>query len=151
MLAGAHEGNQTPLATAVHFEQFLIGNLVDLRPDRGIVEALAPVGIQVLIVEQRKVAVEPTRQVHAVGDGGDGHLPQGEIGPQVVEHLLGDLAVQTADGVAVGGGTERQYGHGEALVAVETVAATEPVEPEPSSSAPLLTVWPSGCGTVRPM
>src|ERR1022692_609558 len=125
VLAGPHEGNQTPLAPAVHFEQFLIWNLLDLCPDGGIVEALAPVGIQVLIVEQRQVAVEPARQVHAVGDGGDGHLPQREIGPQVVEHLLGDLAVQTADGVAVGGGAERQYGHGEALVAVETVAASE--------------------------
>src|ERR1017187_9729286 len=55
VLAGAHEGNQAPLATAVHFEQLLIGNLLDLVPDGGVVEALAPVGIQVLIVEQRQV------------------------------------------------------------------------------------------------
>ena len=51
MLAGAHEGYQAPLAPTVHFEQFLIGNFLDLFPDSGIVEALAPVRIQVLIVE----------------------------------------------------------------------------------------------------
>ena len=79
MLARTDERDQPPLAPAVDFEQFFIRNVVDLFPDGGIVETLAPVRLEVLIVEQGKVAVEPARQVHAVGDGGDGHLPQRQI------------------------------------------------------------------------
>ena len=35
--------------------------------------------------------------------------------------------------------------------AKERARASRPVEPEPSSSAPLLTLWPSGSGALSPM
>ncbi len=124
-LALADEIDQPALAPAVHLQQFLVGNLVHLFPDAGVVEALAPVGLQVLVVKLGQVAIQPTGQVDAVGDRGDGHFPDRQLRPQVVEHLLRNLAVQPADGIAVGRGIQRQHGHGEALVAVVDVAPAQ--------------------------
>jgi len=42
-----------------------------------------------------------------------------------VPHLLRDLAMQAADGVAIGGGVESQDGHGKRLTAIVGVAAAE--------------------------
>ena len=125
MLTRAHEGDQPALAAAVDLQQFFIRNVFDLFPDVGIVEAVAPVRLQVLVVEQGQIAVQPARQMDAVGDGRDRHFPQRQLRPEVVEHFLRDVAMQAADGVAVGGGIERQDGHGEAFVAIVRIAPPE--------------------------
>ena len=49
-LALPNETDQAPLAPAMSFQQFLVRDLTHLFPDGGVVEALAPVGLQVLIV-----------------------------------------------------------------------------------------------------
>jgi hypothetical protein len=51
----------------MHFEQFFVGNVRDLLPDAEIVPAVAPVGLEILIVEIGQIAVEPAGQVDAVG------------------------------------------------------------------------------------
>ena len=71
----ANEGHHAALAAAVGFPQFAGGDVGGLPPDFGIVMALAPVGLQVLIVEVGQVAVDPGGQVDAVGDGGDRDFP----------------------------------------------------------------------------
>ena len=53
LLPLAHETHQPPLAPAVHFQQLLVRNVFHLLPDGRVVEALAPVRLQVLIVERR--------------------------------------------------------------------------------------------------
>ena len=109
----------------MHFQQLLVGNVRHLLPDGRIVEAIAPVRLQVLIVERGQVAVQPAGQMHAVGDRGDGHLPNRQLRPHVVKHLLRYLAVQPADGIAVRRSVQRQHGHREALVAVVQIAAAQ--------------------------
>ena len=99
-----------------------------LAPDFGIVVALAPVGLQVLIVDGGEVAVDPGGQVDAVGDGGDGDFPDRKTGPQVFPHFLRDLAVQAADGVAEGGGLHGEDGHGKRFVGIGACGASQSQE-----------------------
>ena len=63
--------------------------------------------------------------MHAIGDGGDGHFLYGEFGPEILEHLLRNGAVEDADGVAEGGGFEGKDGHRETLRVVLHVGAAE--------------------------
>ena len=57
----AHKSNQAALAAAVRFPQFARGDVAGLLPGLGFIVALAPVRLQVLIVEVRQVAIDPRR------------------------------------------------------------------------------------------
>ena len=106
----------------MRFPDLLVGNVLHLFPGLGIREPLAPVRLQVLVVERGQVAAEPAQQVYAVGDGDDGDLPHRELRPQVLEHLLRDRPVQPAHRVAEAGRLDRQHGHREPLVAIRGIA-----------------------------
>ena len=114
----AHEGHQVALAAAMRFPQFLRRECRPPGPRSRVGIALAPVRLQVLIVELRQIAVEPGQQMHAVGDGGDGHFPHRQLGPQLLPHFLRDLAMQAADRVAEGRGLNGADGHGKRLVVI---------------------------------
>ncbi len=114
----ADEGNQAAFAAAMHFEKLFVRNVPDLLPDAVIVPAVAPVGFEVLIVEIGQIAVDPAGQVDAVGHRSDRRFPDRQRGPEGVPHLLRNLAVQPADGVAIGRSIQRQNRHGERLAAI---------------------------------
>ena len=84
-----------------------------------------PVRLEVLFVDRGQVTVDPTGQVDAVSDGGDGHLPTGQFRPQAVPHVLGDGAMELADRVAERGGFDGGDGHREGFLRVVRVAAAE--------------------------
>src|SRR5262245_15177117 len=110
-LAIAHECDEAALAAPMHFEKFLIGDLSDLLPDGGICPAGAPVGLEELIVKRRQIAVNPAWQVHAIGDPRDRGFRYRKLGPKAMPHLLGNLTVQTADGVTPRRGVESEDRH----------------------------------------
>ena len=87
-----------------------------MPPGLRIVIALAPVRLQVLIVKVGQVAVDPGREVHAVGDRRDRHFPHRQAGPQLFPHALRNFAVQAADRIAKGRSLHSADGHREGFV-----------------------------------
>src|ERR1017187_3204030 len=75
----AHEIHQAALAAAMHLQQFFVRNLFHLPPDGGVGEAIAPVRLQILIVERRQIAVEPACEVHAIGYRTNGYFPDRQL------------------------------------------------------------------------
>ena len=121
----AHEIHQAALAAAMHFQQFLVRNLFDLLPDAGVGQPVAPVRLQIPIIERRQVPVEPACQVHAVGHRADRHFPDRQWRPQVVPQFLRDVAMQLAHRIAVRGRFQRQDGHRKPLLAIGRIAAPQ--------------------------
>src|SRR5271165_819564 len=105
--------NQVTLPPAMCFPKLLIGNVLHQVPELGVGIALAPVRLQVRVINLGEVSIEPSGQMHSVGDGGDGNLPNRKFRPQVLPHFLGNLAVQAAYGIAERGRFDGEDCHGE--------------------------------------
>ena len=98
--------------------QLLRRNVFHQVPNAWIRISLPPIGLQVLIVELRKIAIEPRQQMHAVGYRGDWNFPHRQLGPQLLPHFLRHLAVQAAHGVAECRGLDGRDRHREWFVVI---------------------------------
>ncbi len=92
--AGADEGDELAFALFVGFPDFFGRNVVDEVPGGFIFGVFAPVGLEEVVVDASEIAVEPSGDVYAVGDGGDGDFAGGELWPEVLPHFAGDFAVE---------------------------------------------------------
>ena len=110
----AHEGDQRLAALLAGAPQLVVVGLLDPRPPLGV--GLVPLGEHVLGEQVGHRRRHPRAGVHAVGDRGDRRLLDGHIGPEVVEHLAADVAVELGHRVGAAGQPQAHHRHVEPLV-----------------------------------
>ena len=118
--------DQTAAPGLVGLPQLAIRDLIDLLPGLGPFIRVAPVLSQIAVVERGDLYRGPGLDVDPVGDRGDGDLLLVDAGPETGPHLAGDLAVQQADAVGVGGEPQGKDGHAEVAALVVGVDSTQP-------------------------
>ena len=99
---------------------------------------VAPVRLQILIVELRQIAIQPGGKMHAVGHRRYGNLPNRQLRPQLLPHFLRYLTVQAAHRIAKRGRLDGQDGHRKRLLVIfrtEASQGQEFVERHPAIAA----------------
>ncbi len=89
----------------------------------GVVVAIAPAGVEVVVEEPRDLRRQPGRHVGAVRDRADRPLVFREPRPDRPPHLTGDFPVKLADGVGRARGPQGERGHVEERPAAVVVVA----------------------------
>ena len=128
----------------MRFPQIHGGDLINLRPHLRVAVTFAPIRLQVLIVENRQITIDPSGQVNTVGDRCDWHFPIWKIGPQVLPHLLRDFAMQNTHCVAGGRGAQGTHRHGKRflfIAAIMTAQGDQILETDPGLAAILVEVF----------
>ncbi|KAF5029253.1 hypothetical protein DSECCO2_650520 [anaerobic digester metagenome] len=107
-------GEELHLQPLVFAPEFVVRYLVDHLPYDRVIVILSPVRVDhvhVTVKERLDTVVQPRGQVDAVCDGVDRDLLQGQVGPEWLPHLPGDLAVPPRDAVVKETHTEGKRGH----------------------------------------
>ncbi len=110
-------GEQVLVVPLANGPEFLVRDVQDWRPDVFVLHALLPIGGEIPVEQLLHGRRNPGREVDAIGDGGDRGQRRLDVGPDVVPHGAGDLAVAGADAVAVTGEAHGERGHVEAVAA----------------------------------
>ena len=119
----ADEREQVVAQRLARRPQLLVRDLEDARPERRVVVAIAPAGVEVVVEQPRHLGRHPRRHVDAVGDRADRPLVVRDARPERRPHLARDLAVQLADGVDRARRPQRERRHVELRPAAVVVVA----------------------------
>ena len=141
----AHEGDHRLAALLAGPPDLVVASVGQALPAVGV--GLVPLGEHVAGEHVGHVGGHPRVGVDAVGDGGDRHLVDGHVGPEVAEHLAADLAVELGHRVRPPGEPQAHHRHVEALVGRVAGAVAE----RPSARRALMPdlAWPSRRSSAR--
>ena len=116
--AAAREHHQALAAQLVDAPELPGGDVLRAVPHRGVLGPLAQRRADVALEQLVHLAAEPARRVDPVGDAGDRHLVDRQVGPEPAPHAPGRVAVQLGDAVGEARGAQRQRRHPELGIAV---------------------------------
>ena len=108
-LAGGTD--QAAAAEFVGPPDFLVRNSVDQGSHFGLAHAFFPIHADVLLEQRQYFRRQPRGGMHAIGDVADWQFIAHLLGPDVLPHAAGDVAVQLADSIGKMGETQAEDGH----------------------------------------